>query len=139
MIALRAVDFRSRWGLFYTLIALVPLGIGSKLYAGPGAPWVQNHLGGSLYVLFWVCALALLWPSAPPRRVAALVLALTCALEVSQLWQPAPLVWLRGFWLGQALLGSRFSAADFPYYFLGAALALAWLRLLAPRETSPPR
>ena len=33
--------------------ALVPLGIATKLYTGPGAALVVGYLGGSVYVTFW--------------------------------------------------------------------------------------
>ena len=41
-----------RWaGL--ALVGLVPLGLYTKVYAGPVTAWVNNSLDGVFYVLFW--------------------------------------------------------------------------------------
>jgi hypothetical protein len=53
------------------------------------------------------------------------VFAVTCALEVLQLWHPAPLEAVRGTFLGRTLLGTTFVWWDFPHYALGCALG-AW-------------
>ena len=79
---------RSRHWTGLALVALVPLGLYSKGYAGPAADWVNNSLGGVFYVLFW-CLLGF-WclPRARPRRSTLPVLAVTCLLEFLQRWHP---------------------------------------------------
>lgn len=112
-----------RLGLLALL--LVPLGVATKLYAGPAEFWVRTHAGGIVYVMFWCWALLAVRPNWPARTVAAFVLAATCALEFLQLWHPAPLEAVRSTAPGHALLGSTFAWSDFPHYLLGTVLA-AW-------------
>lgn len=119
-----ATVMNRRLGLLALL--LVPLGVATKLYAGPAEFWVRAHAGGVLYVMFWCWTLLALRPHWPARTVAAVVLAATCVLEFMQLWHPAPLQAVRATALGHALLGSAFSWSDFPHYLLGAVLA-AWI------------
>jgi len=123
----------SRLRLLAALAPLVPLGLATKAYAGPGEAFVTGSLGGVLYVAFWVLALLLLFPRLPPGRVAAGVFLATCALEVAQLWRPAFLERLRGTFLGEMLLGRTFSPGDFPAYAAGALLGWALARALQRR------
>ena len=121
---------RQRAWALVVLALLFALGLASKLYAGPGAWWCGSYLGGVFYVMLWCVAAFIAWPRARPERIAAWVVAVTCVLEALQLWHPA---WLepmrRSFW-GAALLGNTFSWWDFPYYFLGGALAWALMARL---------
>ncbi len=115
------------------IAGLIPLGLASKLYAGPGAAWAHSYLGGVVYVVFWCMAAFCLWPRTRAWRIAAWVLGLTCALEVMQLWQPPCLQALRGTFLGAALLGTTFAWWDFAYYVLAAVLAWALMLWLQKR------
>ncbi len=98
-----------------SVLLLTPLGLATKAYDGPGSWWVQDYLGGVIYVMFWIAA----------------VLAVTCLLEVLQLWQPPLLQQVRGTFAGRALLGTTFVWWDFPHYAAGAAAGGglgSWLR-----------
>lgn len=117
--------------------ALVPLGIATKLYAGPGQPWVAGHAGGFVYVMFWTLLLLAARPSLRPAAAAWGVLAATSLLEALQLWQPPALQAVRGTFLGHALLGSTFAWSDFPHYAVGAAAAVVAARALLPRPDFP--
>jgi hypothetical protein len=120
-----------RWtGL--VLVGLVPLGLYSKVYAGPAADWVNDSLGGVFYVLFGCLLVFWLLPRVAPWRIALTVLVITCLLEFLQLWHPPWLEWLRSFWMGRILLGTTFAWSDFPYYFLGAGLGWLWLWRFRP-------
>lgn len=112
-----------RLRLAVIVAALVPLGLATKLYSGPGSGWVTGHAGGFLYVVFWALLCLAIRPDLSPGRVASGVLIVTCALEFLQLWHPPILEAARATFVGQALLGSYFSWSDFPYYFAGAAAA----------------
>lgn len=114
------------WRLGLLALSLIPLGLATKLYGGPAELWVRAHAGGVIYVMFWCWTLLALRPHWPVRSVAAVVLAATCTLEFSQLWDPAPVEAVRATALGHALLGNTFSWSDFPHYLLGAVLA-AWI------------
>ena len=108
--------------LVLCLLLLIPLGLGTKIYTGPGASWVQGHAGGVLYVMFWITATVWAVPSLSPWTAAGAVLIVTCGLEFLQLWRPSPLHAVRETLVGRILLGSTFDWWDFPHYFLGAGL-----------------
>ena len=130
-----------RWRLASALVPIAALGIATKFYTGPGAAWVGGHAGGILYVVFWVLAVLFLWPGLRPWRVVAGVFAVTCVLELLQLWHPAFLEGVRSTFWGHALIGSVFAFADLPYYALGGALAGLGVRALGlrGRVASAPR
>ena len=122
---------RYRLRLLVALLVVTPLGFGTKFYAGPGASWMRHHAGGVVYEIFWILLVLWVWPRLSPLRVASGVFVVTCALEILQLWHPAPLEWVRGAFLGRALIGSTFSAGDFPHYVAGSALGFVLARWLA--------
>ena len=116
------------------LAAVTAAGFAAKLYRGPGESWANDSLAGLLYVVFWCLAAAICWPRAAPGRIALIVLAATCALEVLQLWHPPWLARARATFAGAALLGTTFVASDFVYYAIGAAVGrLGIRRLRSPR------
>ncbi|MDX1578323.1 MAG: DUF2809 domain-containing protein [Gemmatimonadota bacterium] len=127
------------------LVVLIPAGLATKVYSGPGEVWVRAHAGGFLYVLFWSLLGFLLFPRRAPWAVATVVLGVTTAFEFLQLWKPPPLEAVRGTSIGRTLIGSSFSWADLPYYGLGALAAVAaWKALVRPgdgarKEPAPTR
>ena len=120
------------------LVALVPLGLATKSYAGPGADWVQAHLGGTAYVMFWIVLLGVVRPSARPLSVALAVALLTSGVEALQLVSAPALDVIRSTPVGRVLLGRTFSWWDFPYYGLGALLGWLALAVSRPRESEVP-
>ena len=116
-------------------MGLVPLGLYTKVYAGPAAGWVNHSLGGVFYVLFGCLLIFWLQPRVRPWRIVLAVLAVTCLLEFLQLWHPPFLEWLRSFWIGRTLLGTTFAWSDFPYYFFGAGLSWLWIQRFHPAKT----
>lgn len=128
---LREPSGAPRFDLLLLLIAmaLVPLGIGTKLYAGPLQHWVHAHAGGVIYVSFWCLLVLALWPRLSPALAAGAVLLVTFALECLQLWHPPVLEAVRSTFVGHALIGSAFSWADFPHYIVGALAALGIVKL----------
>ena len=117
------------------LVALVPLGLATKGYAGPGADWVQGHLGGTAYVIFWIVLVGVWRPAARPLPVALAVALLTSGVEALQLVSVPALDAIRSTPVGRVLLGSTFSWWDFPYYGLGALLGGVALAVSRPRES----
>jgi cytochrome c biogenesis protein CcdA len=120
--------------LLIALTLVTPLGFATKFYQGPGEHFVRSYLGGSLYEVFWVLAVLLVWPGLSPFRVAAGVLTVTVLLEFAQLWHPPFLQAIRSTFLGHALLGSTFSWLDLPCYVAGCLLALLGCRLCHGRN-----
>ncbi len=124
---------RLRWRLIAALLLTTAAGFGSKLYRGPGEDWANDSLAGLFYVVFWCLAAAICVPRASTAKIAVAVFAVTCALEVLQLWHPPPLERARATFPGAALLGTTFVASDFAYYVIGAVAGwsgVRWLRKL---------
>lgn len=108
-------------------MAVIPLGLASKVYVGPGQSWVEGYAGDLLYEIAWMLFLAAIWPRIAPGRLALGVFGATAAVELLQLWQPPWLQALRATLPGKLLLGSTFVSWDFLYYALGCGLG--WLLL----------
>lgn len=123
---------RIRIPLLLAMAVIVPLGFATKLVGPLWDNWFQYYAGGVLYVIFWILALVSIRPRLAPARAAGIVLAITCALEVMQLWHPPPLEAVRSTFLGRALIGTSFSWWDFPHYALGALLGGLLAAKLAP-------
>jgi hypothetical protein len=117
-----------------SLALVVPAGFLARAPESPLAAPLRNAAGGILYEVFWCLAFFLIRPR---RRgawtVAAVVLALTCALELLQMWHPPLLERVRATSLGQLLIGSSFDWRDFPSYAAGCAIAWAWMWLVGER------
>ena len=118
-----------------SIAVIVPAGLYSKFYRGPGAHWVNDSLDGVFYEIFWCLFLSLGLARTDPRRLAGGVLAGTCILEFLQLWHPPFLEVVRSTFLGAAVLGTTFDWTDFPYYFAGSGIG--WLRLNQLRRKTP--
>jgi hypothetical protein len=117
--------------LLLALALVTPLGFATKLAPGLDAPWIRFYAGGVLYEIFWVLVVLFVAPRLAPLAVAGGVLAVTCVLEVLQLWSHPVLDAIRATFLGRTLIGSTFSWWDFPCYVLGCALAVALVTALA--------
>ncbi len=115
-----------------SLLLVVAIGLGLKLYPGPHRAWFNNSAAGMAYEAFWCLAVFFIWPSrALINRIVIGVFVATCALEVLQLWRPPLLETVRSTFIGKALLGTTFAWSDFVYYALGCAVGWGWLRWLA--------
>lgn len=116
--------------LFCTMVIVSFLGLGSKLYQGPGYYWVNGFAGDIFYEIFWICGVVFIWPFLSPLKVSAGVFCVTCFIEFLQLWKPAFLQSFRATVAGKLLLGTTFVWADFPHYFIGCFLTWLWLSYL---------
>jgi len=110
--------------LICALAVVTPLGFAAKFVLPlwlPGAAgrWCLLYGAAVLYEVFWVLVLRLFAPRWSPARCAAIVLAITCALEFLQLVRVPWLVALRRTFVGAALLGNGFDWWDFPHYAIG--------------------
>lgn len=108
--------------LLLSILIIVPLGLLTKVYLGPGHNWVNHSLGGVFYEIFFCLIAAIIFPAARPWKIAGWVFLMTAVLELFQLYHPPWLTVLRTFWFGHLLLGNSFSAWDFPHYLLGCVL-----------------
>lgn len=113
-----------------SILGVAPLGFLTKAYGGWGAEWVNNSLGGVLYVIFWCLLLRLVWPRSSSKNLAAIVLVGTSLLEVLQLWHPPFQEWVRTSFLGRTLIGTTFVPSDFLYYIIGCLVGWLWIQRL---------
>jgi hypothetical protein len=104
------------------LVALIPIGLGTKFYSGPASALVQNYAGALCYEVFWIFAAKAILPRAPMPRIAAGVFLATSVLELLQLSRHPWLEWVRAFFLGRVLIGTSFDPWDFLYYGIGTVL-----------------
>lgn len=137
---LRATSLTLRFALiFASLLAALAGGLYTQIYDGPWSGFVAREFCGAFYALAWCMGLALLRPTARPRRIALLALAICVSIEVSQLWHPHFLEVARATLPGRLALGSGFAWADLPWYAVGAGVGAAWLTALPFRRSRPPR
>jgi hypothetical protein len=127
------IAVKRKWTLFAILL-IVPIGFYTKFYTGPAAVWVNNSLGGVLYVVFWSLMLYLARPSLPPFKNGGMVLLGTCIIEILQLWHPHFLELVRRNFFGASVFGTTFVWMDFAYYGAGCLVAAAVLKLLRRLE-----
>ena len=90
--------------------------------------WFHDYGAGVMYEVFW-CLVAFFFYSRKQciMKIVLGVLAITCFLEVLQLWRPWFLQQVRSTFLGKALLGTTFAWWDFPHYVLGCLIGWLWM------------
>ncbi len=70
------------WLTVVVLLAIVPLGLLTKVYGGPGREWVHDSAGDVLYEVFWCLSVALVcrnWKTI--RTLPWWVFGVTCVIE----------------------------------------------------------
>jgi len=120
---------QKRWTLL-SIGMIIPLGFYSKFYAGPAEVWVNNSLGGILYVIFWSLFASLFFARISVWKIAAIILVVTCLLEILQLWHPPLLEVIRSTFIGVTLIGNSFSWLDLVHYVIGFFLSFTLLNVL---------
>jgi glycopeptide antibiotics resistance protein len=126
---LKSYISKKRWTLL-AIILIVPLGLYSKIYDGPASNWVNNSLGGVLYVIFWSLLFSLLAARSKSWKIVGLVFLITCAIEFLQLWHPPFMETIRSTFIGATLFGNSFSWLDMAHYIIGALASLGLLKIL---------
>lgn len=122
-----------RLALVVGIVILIPLGLATKAYGGPGAAWVRDYSGDILFEMLWMAVISFGWPRLSPNRIAGGVFGVTAAIELLQLWQPPWLMAIRTTLPGKLLLGTVFSGWDFLYYAIGCLIGWLGLRYLRDR------
>jgi hypothetical protein len=112
---------KQKWSLILLLL-VTPFGFYTKIYSGPGAPWVNDSLGGVFYEIFWCLLVFLFMVNARAWFIATSVFIITCFLEILQLWHPEFLEFIRSYFIGRTVLGTSFNLYDFIYYFIGSGI-----------------
>jgi hypothetical protein len=120
---------KKKWALL-AIVLIVPLGLYTKIYNGPAFNWVNNSLGGVLYVIFWSLLFSLLAARSKSWKIVGLVFLSTSAIEFLQLWHPPFLETIRSTFIGATLFGNSFSWMDMVHYIIGALASLGLLKIL---------
>lgn len=110
--------------LLLTLLLLIPLGLATKFYPGPGRTWVLRYAGDIFYPMFWFFLGMLLFPATHPVIMSVIVWLFSTAVEFSQLLDTPLLALLRRSFFGRTLIGTSFVPLDILYYFIGCLSAL---------------
>lgn len=117
--------------IIFSLLFVILLGFLFKFYPGPAHWWFNNYGAGLLYEVFWILSVFLFFPNKKTvNTIPILVLAVTCILEVLQLWHPWFLEKIRSYFLGKALIGTTFVWWDFPHYAIGCTIGYMWIKWL---------
>jgi hypothetical protein len=116
---------RRRLYLIAAIFVTVALGLASRKYR-----WLfPSALGKYPGDVFWAqtayWSLCLVFPSASIARVASYALAVSCADELSQLYQALWINRIRATTMGHLILGSAFSWLDMLAYTVGVGLCVA--------------
>ena len=117
-----------------SILIITSLGFASKFYAGPGAKWFNNSLGGFLYEIFWCLVISFILIKVKSWKIALSVFMITCILEVLQLWHPAFLEAIRSTFIGRTIIGTSFVPSDFIYYAIGSITG--WILLKKIRKST---
>jgi hypothetical protein len=130
------ISFLSRrLTVLLSLCIVTPLGLWLWSYRGPGRVWLNYYASCMVYEVFWCLAVFFFWHRCQKTAKIALgVFAVTCLLEVLQLWEPVFLERIRATFLGCALIGTYFTWWQFPYYALGSLIGWLWLRMLCRKK-----
>ena len=101
---------------------------------GIAQTWVRDYSGDVLYEILW-CLVAF-WFVQPIKdtkrlrnttgKIALWVFAITCTIEISQLWFYLVPKIVRSHLMWKLLLGAGFAWWDFPHYALGSSIGW-WL------------
>ncbi len=119
----------NRWRLIW-LSVLTISGFYSKFHVGWFQDWVNDSLGGVLYVVFWCAVWDLISHRFGAGVIAGSVFALTCGLEFLQGVRHPILEWAHGYFIGRTLLGTTFVWSDFFYYAVGGVLGYFWIEAM---------
>jgi hypothetical protein len=107
------------------LVVVVLLGLGSRRYAGALPVLVSAYAGDTLWATAAFLGIGLLLPGASTRRVAALAMSFSVAIEVGQLYKAPWIDSIRRTTLGGLILGYDFVRSDLACYAVGVALGVA--------------
>jgi len=122
-----------RQRLILVLILVGIIGYGTKHFCGHGHVFVNNSLGGLVYVVFWILFFKLIFNKERDVVIGFWVFLVTSILEFTQLIKWSVLEEIRSTFLGASLIGSSFNPYDFLYYMAGFLVGLLILRILGKK------
>jgi hypothetical protein len=111
------------------LVVAIALGLGSRRFSAVLPGFVAEYAGDVLWALALFLFLGLLLPRLSTGRVAALALAGSLVIELSQLYHAPWIDSLRRTAIGGLVMGFGFLWSDLTCYALGVGLGVAVERL----------
>ena len=126
---------KKKWTIIF-IIFLMPIGLYTKFYTGIASTWVNNSLGGVIYVIFWSLFLSIIFQKAKPLKIVVIVFLITTIIEIMQLWHPIFLEIIRDNFFGRALFGTSFSYLDIAHYLIGLVLSFWLIKILRKMDGS---
>jgi hypothetical protein len=124
---------RSRVVYGLVLIAVIAAGLGSRVFGASLPAFVATYAGDTLYATMVFVGLAILRPRWPTGRLVGIALALSVAIEISQLYHAPWIDALRKTTPGALVLGYGFLWSDLACYVAGVLLGGALDLALHPR------
>ncbi len=109
-----------RLKLAVILIFLMLIGFATKMHAGVFQTWINNSLGGIIYVIFFMHLALFVNLKWKPLHIALMVFVFTSLIEFTQLINGHVLNIIRKYFIGRTLIGTTFNPFDFFYYLIGA-------------------
>ncbi len=128
---------RSRVGYGAALLLVIAAGLGSRIFGRHLPAFVADYAGDTLYATMMFVGLGILAPRASTARLAATALAISCAIEVSQLHHAPWIDAIRRTTPGALVLGYGFLWSDLACYAAGVALGAGVERLV--RQFTGPK
>ena len=112
---------RNRWHHAVATLFVIGLGLASRRFTWLFPAELGKYPGDALWALMVFMAMAVVWPRASTARLAVAALALSFAVEFSQLYQAPWIDAVRSTTLGHLALGSGFGWVDLVAYAVGVA------------------
>ena len=125
---------RARVAYAAALLLVVAAGLGSRVFGRYLPAFVATYAGDTLYATMVFVLFGIAAPRWSTARVGGAALAVSCAIEVSQLYHAPWIDAIRATIPGALVLGYGFLWSDLACYVAGVALAVG-----AERLTSRPR
>jgi hypothetical protein len=115
------------------------LGIGSRRFGSILPGFIATYAGDTLWALAAFLGFGLVLPRAPTRTIAALALAFSLAVELSQLYHAPWIDSIRHTTLGGLILGFDFVWSDLACYAVGVGLGALIERVGLHDRSAPGR
>lgn len=127
---------RSRVVYAVAFLLVIAAGLGSRVF-GRHLPWfVATYAGDTLYATMVFVGLGIVAPRWSTARLAATALAISCAIEVSQLYHAPWIDAIRRTLPGALVLGHGFLWSDLACYVAGVTLGVGVEAMLQRRSTT---
>ena len=129
---------RDRLWLLVCIVAVIALGLASRKYPALFPAIFGKYPGDALWALMVFVGWAFVKPRASTAHLAVVAFAISCAVELSQLYQAPWLNAIRSTTMGHLVLGSTFAWFDIAAYAVGVLIGCLFDVLLDRRRPTQP-